>query len=71
MHGAYANFRSQKFPRTEPIEKGERAAFESAVAELLPLLDGATESDESVQPERTAARDPEPGEKNSQEQVLR
>ena len=71
VHGAYANFRSQKFPRTEPIEKSERAAFDSTVAKLLPLLDGASKSAESAQPERTAARDPEPGAQNAQERALR
>ena len=62
VHSAYVNFRRQNFPRTDPIDKSERAAFEVTLAELLPLLDGASSGesneppDRSERPARTAAR---------------
>jgi len=39
VRGAYANYRAQKFPRTEPIGKGERADFDLRIAQLQPLLE--------------------------------
>jgi len=71
VHGAYANFRRQKFPRTDPIEKAERVAFDSAVAELLPLLDGATGEESSREPARTAARELAVGDHSSEGTALR
>jgi len=71
VHGAYANFRRQKFPRTDPIEKGERVAFDAAVAVLLPLLDGASAPESTQEPTRTAAREVAVGEDSSESTALR
>ncbi len=38
VNGAYTNFRAQKFPRTEPISKAERPAFEALRDVLAPQL---------------------------------
>ncbi|MBJ93361.1 MAG: peptidase M23 [Rickettsiales bacterium] len=61
VHGAYANFRTQKFPRTEPIASSERAAFDAELARLKPLLDGDAAAQLPVPasgvPERTAVLD--------------
>jgi len=52
VHGAYTNFLAQKFARTEPIAKKERAAFEAELAGLQPLLESAEA------PVATASRGP-------------
>ena len=42
VNGAYTNFLRQKFPRTEPIQDSERAAFEAMRDELAPQLEAIT-----------------------------
>lgn len=39
VNGKYANFQRQQFPRTEPINEGERPAFEALRDELAPQLE--------------------------------
>ncbi len=43
--GSFVDFLSQKFPRTEPIDKKERPAFEAERDRLLPQLLGLAPSD--------------------------
>jgi murein DD-endopeptidase MepM/ murein hydrolase activator NlpD len=71
VHGAYVNFRRQKFPRTDPIEKAERVAFDAAIAGLLPLLDGASAPERIEQSARTAARALAVGEQAAEGTALR
>ena len=71
VHGAYANFRRQKFSRTDPIEKAERVAFDAAVAGLLPLLDGATAPERTELPSQTTAREVAASEQHSEGTALR
>jgi murein DD-endopeptidase MepM/ murein hydrolase activator NlpD len=42
VHGRYANYRRQKFPRTDPIATAERADFDAQVARFSPLLEGVS-----------------------------
>jgi len=38
VNGGYTNFLAQKFPRTEPIAKSEREAFQTQLERMMPLL---------------------------------
>ena len=71
VNGAYTNFRAQKFPRTEPINKAERPAFEAMRDELAPQLEAIAVPDlpDEVEdaPEPVPQPEEDPGEAPAQD----